>query len=370
MARDIEEKEEILEDISGDPINFWERKQRELVTSTVDYNLRTLHDLISNKTIDMSPQYQRRYRWDTVRQSKLIESFLMNVPVPPIFLNEDKYGQYSVIDGKQRLQAIHLFFDNLLVLRDLKVFSDIDGMRFLELPVPLQNVISTRPTLRVIIILRQSDQDVKYEVFQRLNTGGVRLNAQEIRNSTNPGPLNDLILSLSEDKRFHLLLGIKNKDKSAIYQEMRDAELVLRFFAFRNTWEDFNGAMKRNMDDFMADNAKMTENDLNEAKHDFISALSIVQAAFGNHAFQRWVPENQQWRQQVLASLYDAEMFACRFFSREKVLVKQEEILETMKSLFSDEEFRKAIDAQTNTPSLLRTRVFKVKNMLHNVVEE
>jgi hypothetical protein len=103
LKHDIEESEEILDSIQGDPTDFWEAKQRELVTSVVDYNLGTLAQLVQDGTIDVSPKYQRRFRWDNERQSKLIESFLMNVPVPPIFLNEDQYGQYSVIDGKQRL---------------------------------------------------------------------------------------------------------------------------------------------------------------------------------------------------------------------------------------------------------------------------
>src|SRR5690606_6822211 len=97
-SRDIEETDETLESNEGDPVDFWEQKQRELVTSVVDYNLQGLTDLVSDRAIDLNPTYQRRLRWDQKRQSKLIESFLMNVPVPPVFLNEDEYGQYSVID--------------------------------------------------------------------------------------------------------------------------------------------------------------------------------------------------------------------------------------------------------------------------------
>ena len=203
-------------DFEETPINFWEKKQRELLTSVVDYNLSTLSGLIDSKDIDLSPTYQRRFRWDNVRQSRLIESFLMNVPVPPVFLNEDKYGQYSVIDGKQRLTAIHAFLKGRLVLSGLEVFSDINGLNFDQLPSPLQTVIRTRPTVRSVIILRQSDEDVKFEVFNRLNTGGAHLNAQEIRNSTHPGVLNTRILELSVNKKFHKLLGVKIKEKSAL----------------------------------------------------------------------------------------------------------------------------------------------------------
>src|SRR5262249_30288433 len=166
--RDIEEAENMLDEAEPDPVEFWEKKQRELVTSVVDYNLNTLSELLQSKAIDLSPRYQRRFRWDEARQSKLMESFLMNVPVPPIFLNEDKYGKYSVIDGKQRLSAILEFLRGRLKLTGLEVFHDINGKSYDDLPADLQSVIKLRPTLRAVIILRQSDADIKFEVFRRL----------------------------------------------------------------------------------------------------------------------------------------------------------------------------------------------------------
>lgn len=103
------------------------------------------------------------------------------------------------------------------------------------------------------LFLPQSQPAVKYEVFKRLNTGGVRLNAQEIRNSSWPGPLNDLILELSVLPDFHELLGISDSAKSALYREMRDAEFVLRYLTFREDWDSFRGGMMRRMDDYMSE---------------------------------------------------------------------------------------------------------------------
>lgn len=365
--QDIEEHEDDVDDddfVEKEPLEFWESKQRELVTSVVDYNLSTLADLITNRDIDLSPKYQRRFRWDAVRQSALIESFLMNVPVPPVFLNEDAYGQYSVIDGKQRLNTIQTFLRGRLALKGLNVFSDINGQTFDDLPMRLQTILRTRPTLRAVIILRQSDADVKFEVFRRLNTGGVRLNAQEIRNSVYPGPLNDLILDLSIDKTFHRLLGVKNPNKSAIYQEMRDAEFVLRFFTFRLNWLEFSGGMRRHMDRFMFENQRPSDKDLAVLRDDFLRTLEVVEATFGDHAFQRWMPEREQWRKPVLASLYDAEMFACFGTSLKVLKPHSEEVMSIFKLLFKDSEFRKSIDAATNTPSYFRTRIRLVKQLL------
>lgn len=368
IRRDIEESDEVLDYSEPDPIEFWEKKQRELVVSVVDYNLSTLADLVSDNIIDTDPKYQRRFRWDTKRQSMLIESFLMNVPVPPIFLNEDEYGKYSVIDGKQRLRAITEFLAGRLELKNLQVFGEINGQTFNDLPQKLQSAFKTRPTLRAIIILSQSDKDVKYEVFQRLNTGGVKLNPQEIRNSAYPGLLNDLILELSVHKKFHHLLGIKNKNKSAIYQEMRDAEFVLRYFTFRDKWEDFKGSMKRIMDKYMNENQHLLQPSIEVMGAEFLSTLDLVEAAFGEHAFRRWIPEKNQWRGQVLASLYDAEMLGIREFTLGQIKGKRKEIIEGLKALFEDETFRKSIDAATNTVLNFRTRVEAVRNMLRAIV--
>lgn len=133
----------------------------------------------------------------------------------------------------------------------LDVFREINGKSFSELPAELRSILSMRPTIRSIIILRQSDPEIKFQVFERLNTGGVRLNPQEIRNSVYRGSLNDLIIQLSEDKLFRSMLGVKNPEKSKLVQYMRDCELVLRFFALRNKWVNFPGSLKSTLNQFM-----------------------------------------------------------------------------------------------------------------------
>ena len=368
VRRDVEEPDEVLDSEEGDPTDFWVRRQRDLVTSVLDYNLATLSDLIESRGIDLSPRYQRRFRWDRGRQSKLIESFLMNVPVPPFFLNEDTYGQYSVIDGKQRLTAVFEFLRGRLRLADLTVFREINGATIDDLPLDLQNVIRLRANLRAVIILRQSDANVKYEVFKRLNTGGVRLNPQEIRNSSWPGPLNDLILELSEAPTFHKLLGIDRKERSAIYREMRDAEFVLRYFTFRDTWSTFSGGMMRHMDEFMSANQKIPAEDASAMKQEFLDTLRAVSSAFGEYAFRRWVPERNQWRRQVLASLFDAEMFACRGRLPNQFDDKQGDVIRELKVLLGDPSYRETIDAATNTPPYFRRRIDVMHRMLDGIV--
>ena len=368
---DLEEQEDQSElPYSDETVNFWEEKQRELLTSVVDYNLESLSQLITKRTIDLFPGYQRRFRWDNERKSKLIESFLMNVPVPPIFLNEDRYGKYSVIDGKQRLSAVNDFITVKLILQGLEVFSDINGCNFFDLPEDLQNVIKLRPTLRAIIILRQSDNDVKFEVFQRLNTGGVTLNPQEIRNSTYPGPLNDLILELSEHPEFHKLLGIRNKNESSIYQEMRDAEMVLRFFTYKDSWGKYTGSLKMNLDHYMVDNQFLSKQKLKIYRYEFLETLDIVRTVFGEGSFRRWLPQSNKWRNMISMPLFDAQMLAC-FPYRNKKIEGTDDVLLAFKNLFTrNSKFVKSIESSTGTPINFLYRINTiVKIMKDNITE-
>jgi hypothetical protein len=349
-------------------VNFWVRKQRELVTSQVDFNLYTLKDLADQNAIDLRPHFQRRFRWTEEKKSQLIESFLMNVPVPPIYLNEDEYGKYSIIDGKQRLSTIQEFFSGSFALSGLTVFSDLNGRKMFELPAQLQTILKTRPTVRAIIILRQSDRDIKYEVFQRLNTGGVRLNAQEIRNNAFPGALSNLINSLGEEDGFHRMLGIKNKHKSYLYQQMRDSELVLRYFTFHDQWENFEGGVRGYMDEFMERNRNRSAAELENLEALFKQALEKVDAVFGENSFRRWLPDKEAWRRQFVAALFDAQMFGLQSFTAEQLAAQRAEIIESFKALFSDVNFLKSITVATNTPSAFKDRIHAVREIVQQAI--
>jgi hypothetical protein len=277
---------------------------------------------------------------------------------------EDEYGQYSVIDGKQRLSAVTSFLSNHLVLEGLRIFSNINGNKFNDLPSKFRSIIRTRPTLRAIIILRQSDSDLKNEVFHRLNTGGEHLNPQEIRNNAYHGALNNLIMELSESRIFHNALGIKNKYRSAIYQEMRDAEFVLRFFTFKDDWEVFTGGVRRRMDSFMSANRNPDNGTLSALRQTFLDTPGVVTTVFGDHAFHRWMPERRVWRNQVLAALYDAQMFSCQYYTQDQLSPYAGETVTAFKKLFADDGFRRSIDAATNTPSYFKDRIRQLRQLV------
>jgi hypothetical protein len=372
VIRDDLEVDDIDDDAfeADEGVAFWSARQKELVTAQVDYNLGTLRDLASDNTIDMKPHFQRRYRWGQEKKSRLIESLLLNVPIRPIYLNEDKFGKYSIIDGKQRVSAVYDFIKDELVLTGLKIFSDLNNLKFSGLPPQIQTIFKTRPTLRAIIILRQSDPAIKYEVFQRLNTGGVPLNPQEIRNNLYPGILNTRINRLGESNLFHGALSIADKSSSKIYQEMRDSELVLRFMTFCDTWETFSGGVRTQMDTFMDDNRNMRKDKVDVLSSRFETALSNVLTVFGPHAFQRWQPDRSDWRKQVLASLYDAEMLALQSINPELLAAQKDEILNGFRGLFREAEFLRSVNAATNTPSFLKFRVRRVQNLVAGILQQ
>ena len=231
-------------------VTSFHEAQSKLVVQTADLPLGTLADMVESGAIDLQPGFQRRERWGVDKQSALIESFLLNVPVPPVYLAEEADGTYTAIDGKQRLRAIADYISGRFALKNLEQLTDAAGIRFEGLPTEITNALRLRPFLRVVTLLKQTDPLLKYEVFLRLNRGGEALNPQEIRNVAFRGPMNDAIYSLSGREFLRQQLKIEN-DRSSAYREMNDAEYVLRFLTLLERIDGFSGSLVREMDDFM-----------------------------------------------------------------------------------------------------------------------
>src|SRR6185437_9230402 len=173
------------------------------------------------------PEYQRRHRWDDGRKSRLIESFLMNVPVPPIFLYEYDLARFEVMDGRQRLTALMDFYGSSLELTDLQYWPELNGRTYSTLPSSIRDGIDRR-YLSSIILLNETGATeeqaafLKKLVFERLNSGGVRLSGQETRNAVYNGPLNDLCLELSRTTELRAMLGTPLDVESVVNSD--DAE--------------------------------------------------------------------------------------------------------------------------------------------------
>lgn len=341
----------------------WEEAQDSLVLQAADLSLGTLRQMIDSKQIDIAPRYQRRERWNAARQSSLIESFLLNVPVPPIYLSEDRIGRFSVIDGKQRLTAIHRFLSGRLRLQDLDTFIELEGLSLKDLPAGVTGNLEVRP-LRAVTLLRQSNPDLKYEVFTRLNRNGQPLDPQEIRNVLFRGPLNDLVFKLSTSPFLHRQMKIVN-ESSERYKKMEDVEMVLRFLTLRDEWQAFSGDYRRSMDRYMSRHQTTSAQGLDSLADHFNSSLGRCEWLWGSHAFKR--PDGPGWRDQFLAGLYDAEMLACDALTATEassLAKKQTAVLSATRQLFSDSTFEAAVRQATNTPQRVRLRVRQMTQML------
>ncbi|PSB01645.1 GmrSD restriction endonuclease domain-containing protein [Merismopedia glauca] len=214
--------------------------------------------LKKQKYMDLQPFYQRRLRWDEKKQSRLIESFLINIPVPPLILFEREYNSYEVMDGQQRITAIQNFYNNELKLTGLKLWEELNGLRYRELPLNIQAGINRRSISYIAIITESTSNPeeallLKQETFERLNTGGERLSPQEVRNCLYTGKFNSLLLELARNPIFTRAWNIPTDDDSSklsentLYKKMEDAELILRFFALRNV-DNFSRGMEGFLD--------------------------------------------------------------------------------------------------------------------------
>lgn len=281
----------------------------------------------------LDPEYQRRHRWSAERKSRLIESFLMNVPVPPVFLYERDLARFEVMDGRQRLTALSDFYGNKFKLAGLQYWPDLDGRMYSELPPKVRNGIDRRYISSVILLKETAASEeqaamLKKIVFERLNSGGVKLGSQETRNAVHSGPLNTLCIELSENKNFRRMWGIpidpapeeKEADEelsdgvdestragTRMFEKMEDVELVLRFFAYRQIWKFKSGLNKiaEFLDQFMLRGNRFSGAVLGQYRTMFESTVAFLWEALEADAFTVRGSGNRRPTKIV----YDALMF-------------------------------------------------------------
>jgi len=340
--------------------------QNRLVFQSSDLSLESISSMVEAEAINIKPKYQRRERWDKTKQSALIESFLLNIPVPPIFLAEDEYGKYSVIDGKQRITSIYNFINLNQPLQNLEKFTEIESLTFNQLPTQLNNALRIRPYVRVITLLKQSDPSLKLEVFNRLNTGGDRLLPQEIRNAAYGGDYNDLLVKLSEHpflrKQFNLETE-KARENSKLYREMLDVEYVLRFFTLRDTWETFSGNMRLAMDRYMEKNYLEKNLNLNKFETIFNDTMEVCEEIWGDKAFER--PDG---RKEIIQGIFDVQTVSLSLFVEEnknKLIEKKDKIKKAFEKKYdSDKVFEYSIRQFTSNIKQVNYRISTMKNLI------
>jgi hypothetical protein len=226
-----------------------------------DIIVRQLVDMIRSKEIDISPDYQRHFIWKEDRESELVESILLGIPIPSIYVAVNAVdGTWEVVDGVQRLSTILHFVGDAdllerikrvepLKLTGLEKLDTFNEITFAELPLSAKTSFLNRG-LRVTALSDRSDFSVRFDLFERLNTGGVGLHAQEIRTILFRGEFVSVIRSLATDKNFRKVVKLGREKTQADYEEA-----VLRFFAFVENYSSFNHLVKEFLNNYMSERA-------------------------------------------------------------------------------------------------------------------
>ncbi|ROL86132.1 DUF262 domain-containing protein [Pseudomonas chlororaphis] len=234
--------------------------ERRLVSfDSYDLSVRQLLDMFESGEIEVPPEYQRQFIWDESRESQLIESVLLGIPVPSLFMATNSDSTWEIVDGVQRLGTLAHFLGTPgllskvnrsapLEIEELEKLSALNGTCHKDLPKSVQLMFSTRP-VRVTVLNDKSDLNVRFDLFERLNTGGISLTNQEIRNCVYRGPFNDDLKKLATDKNFSAVVNLKPGDAKNGTAE----ENALRFFAFLERYKDFDHSVKEFLNTYMQD---------------------------------------------------------------------------------------------------------------------
>lgn len=231
--------------------------ERRVITQPLDLSVQTLQEQWSSKQLVL-PVIQREYVWDNAKASRLIELLLLNIPIPVLYFAETDEAKYEIFDGHQRVRSIVNYLGGVYPLSGLAVLREYRGLRYLELPEREQRFLKMR-TLRTILISIDSHPNMKFEIYERLNTGSISLNAQELRNSIYRGPFNDLLHELANFAPFRALIGTKAPRK-----RMVDEEAILRFFAMREKLEVYKTPLKKFLNEYMG---SVRSADLSKSQH-------------------------------------------------------------------------------------------------------
>lgn len=336
----------------------------EVVSQAGDESVEFLHKQVTKGKLLLHPSFQRLYVWDRQKATRLIESALMGIPLPVVYLAEEEDGKRSVIDGQQRLTSFFSFVDGLFPngqlfkLGKMQFFPKCNDKSFKELPEELQDRIS-ECLIRTITFKKGSDASLKYNVFERLNTGSVSLNDQELRNCIFRGPYNDLLKELSKDKDFRDVVGLDSEEK-----RMRDVELVLRYCAFLNKgYTNYKAPIKRFLNEEASERQNVSKEKSAEIRKCFKNSVTLVKSLLGNNVFHRYLPGNEDnpdghWEERIFnVALYDILMVCFAREDKNRVMRNLDAIREAWIDMqTNDVEFMEWLRVATSTPKSVEFR--------------
>lgn len=339
-----------------------DENRKSVAFDSYDIAIRQLYDMAAEEMIDIAPDYQRHFVWDDLRQSQLIESIMLGIPVPSLFMATNKDSTWEVIDGLQRLTTIINYIGTDRVIKainpkckklkisGLEKLSAINGLTFEEIPKSLQMMFMTRP-IRVTVLNDRSDFEVRYDLFERLNTGGVTLHPQEIRNCVFIGRFNNFIRELAQYPSFRSVVKTTPKQELTGSHE----ELVLKFFAYFQNRDLFVHGVKEFLNDYMERKTKVFDD------KEYLESIFKRTFDYLELSLPDGIVRGNRINTTPLV-LFEAISIGVADSIIENMIID----VEKLKTLLNDEQLKKLTTGATNSKSRLIGRINFVKE---NVVQ-
>jgi len=322
---------------------------------------------IQLEEIDLQPDFQRHVIWDETRQSRLIESILLRIPLPAFYLDATDDSKWLVVDGLQRLYTLDKFYNkNELELRNVQFLQDINGKRYQDLPRSHQRIIEDHTKLNVYLIQPDTPPEVKFTIFNRVNTGGLILSAQEIRHALFQGSATKLLELLASSPEF-----LSATSRSINTKRMDDRECVLRFLAFylrpyREYYlrPDLDGFLSETMQYLNKQNVSFIEG----LKEVFSESMTKVKSVFGEYAFRKLYEVNGT-KYPINKSLFEVWSVSVARFSIDELLNSKDQIVGRFVEVMNlDTDFNKAISQGTGSIQNVYKRFGTVEALLNEVI--
>lgn len=332
-------------------------------------SVRQMYDLIKDEQLNLNPGFQRRQVWkDNKRKSLLIESLMLRIPIPVFYVYEDNDTIWHVVDGLQRMSTIYDFIDGKFKLSGLQYLKNSKGLKFENLEQKYKNRINST-TLTINVIDSTTPTQVKYDIFRRINTGGVPLNAQEIRNSTAKKSVRELLKNMANSKELRRITGDLNDTR------MQVQELALRFIAFYNAYDFRNNTVlyKKGMDTFLDQTFdtlnKMNTADLQKYMEIFNLAMKNSYLLFGDQAFRRGNNGHNK-KMPINKSMFTCVSVILSHYMLENRLFKQDKIFARLnKELDNNNKFSDALSKGTADVKSIKSQFKYMKRFIDEVID-
>ncbi|MFE9425305.1 DUF262 domain-containing protein [Kitasatospora sp. NPDC006697] len=340
---------EVEDSSTGGPVieRPWNPAQIRVTTST--FSLRNILDQIDEDALELAPDFQRGQVWKDNQKSLLVESLLLNIPLPAFYFAEDRDGAFHVVDGLQRLSTLHEFVRGRgFPLKGLEYLKDVEGRRFSDLAVQWQRRIYNTQLI-INVIDPTTPADVMYDIFKRINTGGTPLNAQEIRHCMSKPRSREILRRMTHSSEFALATnGLTD------HIRMNDREMALRFAAFwllglkaymeLPVMENFLMHATQLLDD----PEQCSDSRVDALEHAFVSAMANAYEVFGGRAFRKW-PMGSEERSPINRALFETWSIALAPYQLDDLSGRKHDIVDAARQRMTvDIEYLNSVTSSTS----------------------